>query len=1280
VSTNAQRVGIMNRISTPLQRLAMPYPGLRPFESEDQPLFFGREAQVEAMLRQLEDHRFVAVVGSSGSGKSSLVRAGLLPAVHEGFIQGSSFWLSLVIKPGHEPYKRLACKIRDAAQAESGAKAPGLDVRATAIIETLRRTDCGLLEVLAPANVRPDGNVLVVVDQFEELFAFRRPNASRDEVASRDESAAFVRMLLRSSSDAKGRLWVVLTMRSDFIGDCEAFLGLPEAVSRSQFLVPRLDREQMEEAICRPGEVKEAGFTPFTFDVGLINRMINEAGDRPDQLPLLQHALMRTWKFARQRAEVSGGPVILTHDDYEKKAGGIDNALSLHADAAWDTIADDHAKANIARRLFLLLCDISPDGQITRRRPRVAEIVAVTGSGLAEIQEVVRLFQSDDRNFLLPPREEDLSPETYLDVSHEALLRQWRLFASDWLVQERSDADELRSLAKQAKDHVEARGGLLGEQDLERILKWRQRISPEWASRYVPRTTWDALLTYIQESENETERQRTEVARQIRARRYLWGAVGIVVVLAAIFCAAFAIRAQREAENARRERSAAVVALVQSFVRPIGSGVESPGVREALWGLAELPPENQNVREEVIRHWMKTGDSWSRAVRGDQLGLHAAVGLNKSLQMSIDSQASEISRVLLEALEDPKKQSFYELEDLGEALGASTARMNPADITMVADRIATAMEKVNLDNWDPPDRLVGLGAALASVIPQMNSNAASAVAARGASLLVNAFMNSQANRGWDLMHLSEALESLTERMNSHDASTITARGVLPLLRPLEIRGKNAPYDLDQVLVALGRQMNPTDAATLAARVATDLEDRRDVDDPERLQELGVVLVSLAPQMNPIDAAGMAARLTRAMEASRGQRDFPERLSALGTGLAALAARINTDDAAGFANRGALVLEPWITGMQHDSRTLNTISTALAALAARMDKKYAAVVATPAALTLTTVIEKQHEGDSRYYGADVREALGALAAFLNPNDAATVANRLGKVLEKQRVQSYAVVGAPLTALAARMNPTDATSLFARLSGDLEEEREVKYPAETLRSFGEALNALTARMDPADATTIAARLATTLEKQRNTDINQLSALCDALAGLAARMHSDDATTIAVRGALVLAKSLEKVQDEARYSLPDFGMKLSALGQDIPKAKQTQLAALSLVLLRPVPPAPKYGETEYPSALVERTTVAKVAALLTAQELADVLKWPLCVGEAQRLVLVELGKRSNREFGGDLWTFVQQVDSPGVPGLNRQSLDLPAKRPRIEDAVKELQLLIAPANNKQ
>ena len=263
----------------PPRRLASPYPGLRPFEAADHRRFFGREKQVNAMLGQLEDHRFLAVVGSSGSGKSSLVRAGLLPVLDEGFLAGTTDWLQLVIRPGHEPYRRLAKAL--AREASARADTPAVPAGkfghlVTPITTTLQNSEQGLLDALAELAVPEGLHVLVVVDQFEELFAFRRTDARRDDVASRDLAAAFVRMLLSCAATPRRPLWVVITMRSDFIGDCEAFLGLPEAVSRSQFLVPRLDRTQMREAIERPGRLTEVAFAPFSFEDGLVNRILNE--------------------------------------------------------------------------------------------------------------------------------------------------------------------------------------------------------------------------------------------------------------------------------------------------------------------------------------------------------------------------------------------------------------------------------------------------------------------------------------------------------------------------------------------------------------------------------------------------------------------------------------------------------------------------------------------------------------------------------------------------------------------------------------------------------------------------------------------------------------------------------------------------------------------------------------------------------------------------------------------------------------------------------------------
>jgi energy-coupling factor transporter ATP-binding protein EcfA2 len=181
----------------------LPYLGLRPFEEADEILFFGREVQVNAALRQLEDHAFLAVVGSSGSGKSSFVRAGLLPAVRQGFLLGTSNWLVVVIRPGYEPFHQLARELGYALRSRSTVTVASSETDSeraeeAGILAALRRSDRGLLLALDEKEVSVGTLLLVVVDQFEELFAFRRLNAETNRTATRDEAAAFVRMLLRS--------------------------------------------------------------------------------------------------------------------------------------------------------------------------------------------------------------------------------------------------------------------------------------------------------------------------------------------------------------------------------------------------------------------------------------------------------------------------------------------------------------------------------------------------------------------------------------------------------------------------------------------------------------------------------------------------------------------------------------------------------------------------------------------------------------------------------------------------------------------------------------------------------------------------------------------------------------------------------------------------------------------------------------------------------------------------------------------------------------------------
>ena len=595
--------------------LSIPYPGLRPFDEPDHVLFFGRDQQANELLMRLEDSAFVAVVGSSGSGKSSLVRAGLLPLLRQGFLFGTEYSRIAVARPGNDPYQNLACEL-----SKLNRSLPFDE-----ILSLLRSSDDGLLRVVDWLRAAGAPHVLIVIDQFEELFGFRRSGATEhrsQSYASRDESAAFVAMLLTSMRKADEHLRVIITMRSDFVGDCEVFLGLPQAVSQSQFLVPRLTRSQMEEAITGPSRIRhrDAKFAAFDFEPGLVNTLINEAGDRPDQLPLLQHALMRTWKLSQvaitaprdepssqtfhlptnittgSNSNVEGtsrGAMTatlvepthhssiassisaesnrrrLTFDDYTK-AGRIEKALSNDATTALNSLGE--AEQRIARHMFLLLCDTSAEGQITRRRPLVQEVMEVAQASCEQIEKIVRAFQSDDRNFLLPPLSEpttansplaplgllgtgrgaggegqpqhglqSLTPTTVLDISNESLLRQWRILQT-WMEDEAKSVEryrELRAIVRRVRATQKAE--FLSEAHLELAQNWQTQSQPSvrWAQRYDDRTSsatddLPACLKLISDSRQHIEDQKREALAATERLRKQRKAALIATVVAAI--------------------------------------------------------------------------------------------------------------------------------------------------------------------------------------------------------------------------------------------------------------------------------------------------------------------------------------------------------------------------------------------------------------------------------------------------------------------------------------------------------------------------------------------------------------------------------------------------------------------------------------------------------------------------------------------------------------------------------------------------------------------------
>ena len=382
-----------------------PFIGLRPFQIGDHAYFFGRDEEIDVLVRQVRKNRFVSIVGSSGSGKSSLILAGLEPRLK------SPRWLWAKMRPGDAPIRELARCL-----AELTGETGDLAIAWTDRLErALDRSSLGIVDALAliPAfRDAKDNRLLLLVDQFEELFRFANLRSEREldaasAVERRNDATAFVRLLLAAMTATRFTIHIVVTMISDFIGDCARFHGLPEAVSRSQFLVPGMTRDQREFVIREPIRLARGQADPE-----LIQQALNDTNEELDQLPILQHALMRCWDRAAKRA--GKGRAHLMLDDY-KAVGGVKQALSQHANEIVDDLIQHQGSQTTetaTKRIFQALTETDKNGRVIRRPQKFGDLIRYVGTGLEMAEDppavmatrtVVESFVNCD--FLRAPRE-----------------------------------------------------------------------------------------------------------------------------------------------------------------------------------------------------------------------------------------------------------------------------------------------------------------------------------------------------------------------------------------------------------------------------------------------------------------------------------------------------------------------------------------------------------------------------------------------------------------------------------------------------------------------------------------------------------------------------------------------------------------------------------------------------------------------------------------------------------------------------------------------------------
>jgi tetratricopeptide (TPR) repeat protein len=580
-----------------------PFPGLRPFEPDEDHLFFGREQEIDELLRRLRTTRFLQVVGTSGTGKSSLVRSGLIPALQSGsMVQAGSDWRILIFRPGDDPIGNLAASL-DAPDA-LGAQGELASTNRVLLEATLRRSTLGLVQAVRQANIPAEDNLLVVVDQFEELFRFRQSGRDGD---SRNEAAAFFKLLLEAAKQEEIPIYIVLTMRSDFLGDCLQFQGLPEAVNTGLYLVPRMTRDELRSAISGPVAVSGGEITQR-----LVLRLLNDLGDDHDQLPILQHALMRTWDHW-EPSHQPGQSIDI--EDYEA-IGGLQQALSLHAEEAYLEAGVGRGH-QLAEKIFKALTDTYSDPRGVRRPTSVQDLAAICEASESEVIQIVEIFRRSGRSFLTPAGV-PLDSRSIIDLSHESLMRCWTRLI-DWAEEERVSARTYMRVVQATSRCEECTGSLWVDPELEVGLRWRRKNQPTaaWAERYD--ANFAQSMDFLDRSEKQRETERQKERRRKRARQLaIYGLSAMVLLIGTLGYLAYQqrITAERNLVSARKAVDQSLSSAGAQQAREAADSPEMDVLRRDLLDkattfyqqLAKQNPRDDSVASDIAKAHMRLGD------------------------------------------------------------------------------------------------------------------------------------------------------------------------------------------------------------------------------------------------------------------------------------------------------------------------------------------------------------------------------------------------------------------------------------------------------------------------------------------------------------------------------------------------------------------------------------------------------------------------------------------------------------------------------------------------
>ncbi len=576
-----------------------PYPGLRPFNEDESIFFRGREEHIEKIILQLQEKKFLMLTGASGDGKSSIVYAGIIPNARAGFFKAKfNNWLIADFRPERSPLQNMAAAIAeklnyvDTAYVEKElgygfSSLVNLYKKSSFYLDTSNDGYKNITETEQKKLKKKAANLFILVDQFEEFFT-NSENYNNGKASV--NAQVVVNLLLETAKIALAEdlpIYIVCTMRSDYVGQCASFRGLPEYIGFSQFFVPRLKRKEVHQVIEEP-----AVLSGNKISNRLIETLINEC-DGQDQLPILQHALNRIWRAHAEDGAVEmdiihyakvGGidPKLLPEDQkteyfnwyrnqssfkqkFLEEGASLSNVLNAHARELYEASVDyccKHIEGNISREsahktlkeIFTCLTKIN-DSRAVRNRATVLEIKQILGQNVDNklIEGLVNLFREPENTllkpFILKPSAEhpthqysytpSLSDNDILDITHESLIRNWTDL-TEWTKKDHENVSIIEDLKKQVErweKENRSKDYLLTIGSLSYFKTWYNSINPNPyllakydSSNLSPKQKIEDATRFIQPAKDFLRISEVNIKRNRRAVVIIAATIAVILI------------------------------------------------------------------------------------------------------------------------------------------------------------------------------------------------------------------------------------------------------------------------------------------------------------------------------------------------------------------------------------------------------------------------------------------------------------------------------------------------------------------------------------------------------------------------------------------------------------------------------------------------------------------------------------------------------------------------------------------------------------------------------